>query len=106
MSFPLVVWSGILRVGQGGVFLVGGEGLGEFDCFYIRVIGVWRGRVVVGVAFPSNSIHRCGRKMGNLRVTRDVDSHLTRSMLTYNIGNRACSLKHPVGRSTSFMLCG
>lgn len=80
-------------------------GSGEGPCFYIRWQGVWRG-VVVGVAFPSNSIHRCGRKMGKLRVTRDVDSHLTRSMLTYKIGNRVCSLKHPVGRSTSMMLCG
>lgn len=60
----------------------------------------------MGVAFPSNSIHRCGRKIANLRVTRDVDSQLTRSILTYNIGNRAVSLSHPVGRSTGFILCG
>lgn len=90
---------------KGGVFLLGGEVSGEVDCFYIlggRVC-VW---AVVGVAFPSNSIHRCGRKMAKLRVTRDVDSQLTRSILTYNIGKRVCSLKHPVVRSTRIILCG
>lgn len=69
---------------------------------------VWWGCwiIVMGVAFPSKSIHRCRRNIANLRVTRDVSPTLTHGIMSYNIGNRAMRLGHPVGRSTDMRLCG
>lgn len=68
-----------------GILFGGGEVLGLRPSWFLKVCDR---RVVVGVAFPSGSMGRCTRKAATVRVTRDVDSHLTRRILTTDIGNR------------------